>query len=115
MEEFNITDFILSANRALWCEIRPNMRKISFEYIKEEKRFVLYIYYDKPLTQEELDYDIPGTIIADISSDFPNEIDVVWDEEVIVLPYPERLPQKGRCVYRRYEHYPEDDFKQDSV
>lgn len=102
----NISDLVFFTNRALQCEIRPNMRKISVEYVKEEKRFILYLYYDKPLTKDELDYDIAGTIIAEISSNFPDAIDIHWEDEVIVLPYPSKLPDKGICVYRRYEPSP---------
>ncbi len=85
------------------------MRKISVEYINEEKRFIIYLYYDKPLSQEELDYDVAGTIIAEISSNFPDSIDIHWDDKIIVLPYPDRIPDKGICVYRRYEPSPENE------
>lgn len=102
------SDLILYANRACLGEIRPNMRKIFIRYIREEKKIILYVYYDKPLTQEELDYDVVGTIVAELMSDFPEELE--WQEEVIVLPYPERIPQKGICVYSRYEPTPVDEL-----
>lgn len=105
----NILDIVFYTNRALQCEIRPNMRKISVEYIKNEKKFVLYLYYDKPQTQEELNYDVAGTIIAEISSNFPNSLDIKWEDEVVVLPYPARMPDKGICVFRRYEPSPPEE------
>lgn len=101
----NMLDLVFFSNRALQCEIRPNMRKISVDYIQEEKRFILYLYYDKPLTQEEIDYDVAGTIIAEISSNFPNAIDIKWEDKIMVLPYPNILPNEGICIYRRYEPY----------
>jgi len=105
----NVSDLVFYTNRALQCEIRPNMRKISVEYIKNEKKFVLYLYCDKPQTQDELDYDVVGTIIAEISSNFPNAVDIAWEDEVVVLPYPARMPDKGICVFRRYEPTPQGE------
>ena len=105
----NISDLILYTNRALQCEVRPHMRKISVAYNNQERRFILYVYYDRPLTQKELDYDIAGTIIAELSSDFPDSLSVFWEDRIIVLPYPQRLPNEGFCVYRRYEPSPKDE------
>lgn len=66
----NPIDLIWSVNKALWCEVRPNMRQVSAEYIKEEKRFILYIFWDKPMTVEEDNYSIAGTILTEIGCDF---------------------------------------------
>jgi hypothetical protein len=67
------------------------------------------LYYDKPLTQEELDYDVPGTIIAELISDFPKPDDVEWKDNIIVLPYPNRLPNRGLCIFQRYEPVPQNE------
>jgi hypothetical protein len=99
------SDLILYLNRACLGEIRPNMRQISIKFIKKEKKVILYVYYDKPLTQEELDYDVIGTILAEVISDFPQNLE--WKEEVIVLPYPAKIPHNGVCVYARYEPSPD--------
>ncbi len=82
------------------------MRKVSVEYIKNEKKIVLYFYYDSQVSQEELDYDVFGVISAEMSCDFPQEIE--WEEKLIVLPYPNKLPEEGICVYRRYEPSPKE-------
>lgn len=99
------SDLILYANRACLGEIRPNIRQISIQYIKNKKTILLSVYYNKPLTQEEEDYDVSGTILTEIMSDFPQELE--WKDEVIVLPYPARIPDIGICVYRRYEPPPD--------
>ena len=104
-ENITRTDLIMSANRALLCEIRPNMRKIDVEYLKNHRKIKLYFYYDTPPSQEELDYDVFGNILTEMSCDFPDEI--AWEEKIIVLPYPKKLPDNGVCVYRRYEPSPE--------
>lgn len=108
LDEISWADLILSANRALQCEIRPNMRRISVEYLKEEKKIIMYFFYDTPPTQEDLDYDVEGTVTAEMSADFPSEIE--WEEQSIVLPYPKRLPGLGICVFRRYEPSPLEDL-----
>mgnify|MGYP000429195459 CR=1 FL=1 len=105
----DIGDLLFYTNRALQCEIRADMREISFAYSNKERRFILYIYYDRPLTQEELDYDIAGTIIAELSTYFHDSDDVLWEDRIIILPYPQRLPNKGICVYSRYEPSPKDE------
>ena len=104
--EREITDarLILSANRALLCEVRPNMRKVCVEYLKSEKKIILYFFYDSPPTQEDLDYDVEGTILTEMSCDFPG--DIQWENKSIVLPYPERISNGGICVFRRYEPTP---------
>ena len=105
----NPFELICSVNKAFLCEIRPNMRRASAEYIKEEKRFILYIFWDKPMTQEEENYDISGTILTDIGCDFLDP-DVSWEDENIVVPYPQRLPEKGISIFRRYEPTPPGEF-----
>ena len=97
-----IDDLVFYSNRGLWCEVRPNMRQVSVEYIPKEKKLVLYLFYDKPLTQEEEDYDVAWTILDEAFSDFTDP-ELIWEEEIIVVPYPQNLPQKGIPIFRRYE------------
>jgi hypothetical protein len=105
----DISDLVFYTNRALQCEIRPNMRKVSVAYNKQEKKFTLFLYYDKPLSEEEINYDVAGTIIAEISSNFPNSINILWEDEILVIPYPKKLPEEGVCVFRRYEPSPDTE------
>lgn len=107
LDEISQADLILSANRALQCEVRPNMRRISVEYYREQKKIVMYFFYDTSPTPEDLDYDVEGTITAEMSTDFP--IEVKWEEQSFLLPYPKRLPDIGICVYRRYELPPPEN------
>lgn len=99
------SDLILYGNRVCLGEIRPNMRQISIQYIEAINTIQLRIYYDKPLTQEEIDYDVSGTILTEIISDFPQELE--YRDEVVMLPYPNRILDNGICIYRRYEPSPD--------
>ncbi len=44
IDQINRADLILSANRALQCEIRPNMRRISVEFRREEKKSLYFSF-----------------------------------------------------------------------
>lgn len=92
---------ILSANRALLSEVRPNMRKVSVDFNQNDNTITLYIYLDGHLTEEESESDFSGIILAEMMADFPQEID--WKDEVIIIPYPNEIPKKGICVFQRYE------------
>ncbi|MDB2613824.1 hypothetical protein N9Y92_01545 [Chlamydiales bacterium] len=100
------TWLILSANGAILGEVRPNIRQIRVNYDQNSKTITLYIYYNESLTQDEEDYDISGTILGEMISDFPDPTLLTWEDINIILPYPDRIPNKGICIYRRYEPNP---------
>lgn len=104
LNEITDPDLILSANRALLCEIRANMRRIYVQYLKNEKKIILHFFYDTPPTQDALDSDVEGIILTEMSCDFAGDIE--WDTKSIVLPYPERIPNVGICVFCRHEPTP---------
>lgn len=99
-------DLILSANRALLCEIRVNMRRIYVQYLKNEKKIILHFFYDTTPTQDALDSDVEGIILTEMSCDFAG--DIQWDIKSIVLPYPEKIHDSGIgiCVFCRHEPTP---------
>jgi hypothetical protein len=97
-----ITDLIAYANRALIGEIRPSMRKISIQYKKDDNSITMYFYLDKPLNQEELGSDIIGCIVTLLCADFPQV--QIWNEKVIVIPFPRVICEEGTCIYGRYEN-----------
>ena len=101
--DMSTPSLILVVNRALLGEVRPKIRKVAIEYEQEKQSVSLYIYYDEPLNQEEKDYDIVGTIMTEIISSFPQAVELFWNEYEIVKPYPEKIPDKGICIYKRYE------------
>lgn len=98
--EIKSADLIFTAHRALLGEIRPNMRCIYIDYDKEKDKISVDFYYDTPPTEEDEEYDVEGTIMAEMISDYP---DTTWEDRSHVLPYPSRINHSGICVYSRYE------------
>jgi hypothetical protein len=107
----NECDIIYTSNRALLGEIRANMRMICVNYSSQNKTFTLYTFLNSPFNQKELDYDVTGTILSEIISDFSNDDDVIWKEKTIVSPYPNDLPDQGISVYYRFENVPKNNNK----
>lgn len=103
-DEITDADLILSANRALLCEVRVNMRRVYIEYLKIEKKIIIYFFYDSPPTQEDLDFDVEGIILTEMSCDFSGEIQ--WETRSILMPYPQKISNVGVCVFCRYEPTP---------
>ncbi|GAB4230535.1 MAG: hypothetical protein Tsb0021_08630 [Chlamydiales bacterium] len=97
----NFHDLLLYTNRGLWGEITPSIRQISFKYNRQTCTYTLFTYFDDTVTQKELNEDIPGIIIAELISNFTQEI--IWKDETKIIAYPQPLPAHGFCVYRRYE------------
>lgn len=102
-EDITSIDLIVVANRGLLCYIHPNMRQVNIEYIKEKRNINFYVYFDTQPTDDQID-DI-GNVITEMSCQFPEEIN--WQEHIVILPYPNRIPDKGICVFRRYEPSPD--------
>jgi hypothetical protein len=101
MDEITNADLILSANRALLSEVRPYFRKVFVDYSKKESCITVYFYFDGPLSNEELDEDVSGIVLAQMIADFPQKL--LWNDKVVILPFPMKIPNKGLCVYSRYE------------
>lgn len=101
-------NLMLSANIALVGEIRPNMRRIYVDYKKEDNKIMLYFFYDTLPTEEDLNYDVEGVIITEMSCFFSD--DVEWGCKSYVVPYPQRIEHPSDiCVYGRYEKYPNEN------
>lgn len=98
----DMNELICYANRAMLGEIRPKIRKISIDFIKETMTITLYFYFDSELTEDELNYDFVGVITTELIADFPSN-ELTWDEKTFVIPYPQLIKEKGTCIYSRYE------------
>src|SRR5262249_23793100 len=85
-KEIKSWDLIFIAWRALLGEIRPNMRSIFIDYKKEEDKISVDFFYDTPPSEEDKNYDVEGTIIAEMISEYP---DKVWEHKSHIVPYPQ--------------------------
>jgi hypothetical protein len=102
-DEISRAHLILAANGALLCAVHPNMREIDVEYDRENKKIIIFVYFDNTPTDAQVD-DV-GSISTEMSCQFPDEIK--WEENIVVLPYPARISNKGVCIYRRFEPSPD--------
>jgi|SaaInlStandDraft_4_1057021.scaffolds.fasta_scaffold206886_1 hypothetical protein len=91
------SDLILSANRALWGIVTPNLRKASIRC--EEKTIIVSFFYDKKITEDEK--ELASCAGAEVIADYPAEFFI--EEELFQIASPNPLPQKGYTVYHRYE------------
>ena len=91
----------LSAMRALFEKIKPNLRMASVAEL-EGKIIRLTFCYDGEITDEE--EDLAGDAGTEVIADFPQEHLIEWD--LIRCDYPEKIPSlPGYVVYARYEKH----------
>lgn len=89
----------LSLQRALLCEISPNLRLVAFEHDDKKKKIAIYFYFDNEITDENK--DSASSIAGEVAGDFDEETQVL--EECIHLDFPKKLPAHQATVYRRKE------------
>lgn len=88
----NQKDLLISVCGALFGHVTPNLRALYVVLDDEVTR--LMFYYDTPLS--ELEVELVSLTDTEFLADFPND---KTDFELIVLPYPAKIPQSGLCVY----------------
>ena len=90
---------LCSVQRALLGAVTPNLRAV---YItsEQENSFDLIFYYDKELSEDE--EELCSFADTEFIADFPSPT-YKTDCTVKIIPYPDKIPRIGRCVYRRYE------------
>ncbi|MFI5334700.1 MAG: hypothetical protein ACHQT8_06010 [Chlamydiales bacterium] len=98
-EYMNDINVRLSLQRALLCEISPNLRLVAFDYDKLKKEIFLYFYFDKQITDENK--SSVNSIAGEVTGDFDEKTQVV--EKCIHLDFPARLPAHQFSVYHRKE------------
>jgi hypothetical protein len=98
-------ELIAIATVDMLCSVRPNMREISVEFIRENKRIHVFVYFDRPPDAEDIDQ--VSYIETEMMSRFPEEFDFTHCS--VHLPYPKKILHRGICVYRRYEPNPEPE------
>lgn len=87
----------LSVQRGLLVNLTYAVRGVSV--ITDDNKIKLYFYYDGKVT-EKIQSNFESAV-ADIVSDFPSE--VVFEEFLIRVDYPYKLPADGNWMHLRYE------------
>lgn len=88
----------LSVQRALLGHITPNLRAVCIKNVNDEIELVFY-YNTLPSDEEQELADFTDT---EFIADFPSP-EYKTDFQIITLPYPNKIPKDGICVYKRYE------------
>jgi hypothetical protein len=103
-------DLVMIATSAMRCSILPNMRCLYIEHIREKNLINLFAYFDTPLVDSQKE-EI-GCMVTEMSVLCGN---IEIQEETILLPYPEKAPDRGICVYQRYEPNPNPEKVEQST
>ncbi len=94
---------LLSANRALLCEVFPALRQVNVEW--SDKHIKLWAYIDGEIQDE--DAESISCAETEIMADFAPEIEVT--SEVVRCDFPERIPQDYafdcEAIYSRREDW----------
>lgn len=93
----NVPGLRLSAMRALWGIVTPNLRKVS---VQESSNVIsLYFYYDREPSEQER--DLSEDAATDVIVDFPDPFLISCIREVV--KYPEKINFSGYLIYSRFE------------
>ncbi len=91
-------ELLVSAQRALLEKVTPNLRSVCL--VTKNDYITLVFYYDKAPSEEE--EELASIADTEFIADFPSpEYKTRFDKKVI--PYPEKIPDFGFCIYHRYE------------
>lgn len=94
----DITTTLLSVQRALFHSVTSNLRAVYINIINNCVHIMFY--YDNPPSEEE--QELAMCAETEVISDF-SSIEYKSNLQFITLPYPNPIPHKGVCVYKRYE------------
>lgn len=93
----DITGLRLSAMRALWGVVTPNLREVSVQ--EKDKVITLYFYYDAEPSEREIDLSEDGA--TEVVADFSEPFLISCKREVV--NYPLKINFSGNLIYSRYE------------
>jgi hypothetical protein len=93
------TRILLSANRALWGAVTPNLRAVTVDYNKD--LLTLRAYFDKNASEDDKEHiDVALTeMMADLWQDIQK-----CHYEPIDLPFPAKMNVLKDWIYMRYEN-----------
>lgn len=97
-------DLLISAQRALLEKVTPNLRSVCLTASNE--CIELSFYYDHTPSEEE--EELASLADAEFIADFPSpEYKTRFCQKIV--PFPEKMPDVGFCIYQRYEPSPRNE------
>jgi hypothetical protein len=93
----NVGRLRLSAMRALWGIVTPNLRKVSIQ--EKDDVISLYFYYDQEPSEEEI--ELSEDAATEVIADFPEPFLISCNR--CVIAYPEKINFHGYLIYSRFE------------
>lgn len=99
MVRLEIQYAILSAIRALWDEITPQLRAVTVFICPKIRLSKTCIYYDGAVSEDQI--DLWNCVMTEATADF--NFDIEFQEIIKRVDYPGSIPDTGRLVYLRKE------------
>lgn len=95
-------DLLISAQRALLDKVTTNLRSVCL--ITNNQCIELCFYYDQIPSEEE--EELASLADTEFIADFPSpEYKTSFCQKIV--PFPEKIPDVGFCIYHRYELSPD--------
>lgn len=91
------TQLLLSAQRALWGVVTPNLRTVSIRLI--ENHICLFFYYDSSPT--EMEKELAEEAATEVIADFPEPYTIECN--ISMIAFPQKIEPRGFLVFSRYE------------
>ncbi|MDF2549554.1 MAG: hypothetical protein K0S07_621 [Chlamydiales bacterium] len=95
----DLGDILCSIQRALLGNVTPNLRAVNVK-LKGEHAIELIFYYDEQPDEDE--EELANLTDTEFMADFPSP-EFSTGFKVLTIPYPQKIPDEGRCVYLRFE------------
>jgi len=93
----NISQLRLSAMRALWGVVTPNLRKVCIQ--EKNNNICLYFYYDKEPSEKEVELSEDAATI--VIADFLEPFTISCERKVV--SFPKKIDWHDDLIYFRYE------------
>lgn len=97
MNDMKVGGLRLSAMRALWGIVTPNLREVSIQ--EKNNVITLYFYYDLEPSEEEI--DLSEDAATEVIANFSDPYLIACERQIIRAP--EKINFTGYLIYSRFE------------
>ncbi len=98
---FDKSDLLLSAGNALLGHVAPSLRAFTVDFDEKEKQLTTRFFYDGVINDHLFDLASCTTVEIELNSE--NTELYTYQEPIIRVDYPKKIPFEGNLVYLRYE------------